>query len=255
MLDIIATGEQNIYLTGDTHFNHGNIIKYCHRPFLGPLDRAELERIGGRWHDGSWKDSTASEWRITPEGIQIMNQTLIANINKTVPENATLIHVGDFGLWPKSASGILKYKQDCRQLRDQIKCRTIHMIWGNHDRPDVIKDLFNWSGHIAKIKVNDNLQIIVSHYCQMVWDFSHRGSFHCYGHSHGDIEAGMDRLMPGRRSMDVGVDNAVKVLGDYRPFAITEIVDRLHSRSGFTVNPNIPTDYKGGDEEAELTKN
>jgi calcineurin-like phosphoesterase family protein len=260
MIETIAVGDNNIFITADTHFDHGNIIKYCNRPFLGPLDRAELDKLGGRWHDGNWKGEESSDWDITQTGIRIMNETLIHNINKTVPENATLIHAGDFCLWPKKPSMLSHYLNRCRDLREQIKCNNMILLWGNHDTNHSIANLFRrnghrlfqWTGQKCKIKVTDDLQIVVGHYCEAVWDCSHRGSLHCYGHSHSEIEEGLDRIMPGRRSMDIGVDNANKILGEYRPFSITEIVDRLASRPGFSINPSTPTSYKGKSEEESI---
>ena len=54
-----------VFFTSDTHFNHFNICKYCHRPFTS---RSE------------------------------MNEALIDNWNSKVPENGIVIHCGDFML-------------------------------------------------------------------------------------------------------------------------------------------------------------
>lgn len=53
----------NIFFTGDTHFKHGNIIKYCNRPF------SSLEE-----HD----------------------ETLIQNWNNVVKKEDIVYHLGDF---------------------------------------------------------------------------------------------------------------------------------------------------------------
>jgi len=54
-----------VYVIADTHFNHGNIIKYCNRPF---------------------KDANE------------MDETLIANWNSVVGKDDTVYHLGDFAL-------------------------------------------------------------------------------------------------------------------------------------------------------------
>lgn len=245
MLPTIATGIDNIFITGDTHFDHGNIIKFCHRPFLSQRDKKALEEMGGKWHSGSWKGGKSDQHKIDQDSISMMNQALIDNINKTVPKDGILIHLGDFALWPKSSDKNLSYTQRCSALRSMINCEKMYMLWGNHDRPDLLKYLFTWDGYTAKVQVNDDLQVVLFHYCQAVWDCSHRGAIHCYGHSHSDIEGGMETIMPGRRSMDVGVDNAAKILGEYRPFSLKEIVDRLGNKPGNSINPDIPTSHNG----------
>jgi calcineurin-like phosphoesterase family protein len=253
MIPTVAHGDHDIFITADTHFHHGNIIKYCHRPFLSPEDRAELDRRGGTWHTGSWKGDKASAWRISKESVEIMNRALIDNINKTVPENALLIHAGDFRLWPKHDGQVEAYLQSIRDLLAQIRCKNIGLVWGNHDTVPEAAKLFKWAHQRVKVEVHDDLQVVIDHYANLVWDRSHRSAVHVYGHSHADIEKYADELMPGRRSMDIGVDNAARIIGEYRPFHIREIIQRLACRPGFSLNPSIPTSYKGADEEKDPT--
>ena len=69
-----------------------------------------------------------------------------------------------------------------------------------------------------------------------VWPGSHHGAWHLYGHSHATAEPWLDAHMPGRRAFDVGVDNAARLLGAYRPWAFEEIEDRMRDRSGFAMD-------------------
>lgn len=246
MLPVIGTDAEDIYLTADTHFGHANIIKYCHRPFLSLQDQAELVKQGGRWHDGSWKGPKENKYKISPQGVEIQDNTLIDLINATVPASGHLIHMGDFCLAPKDETGWPAYAKRVKAYRDRINCKKISIIWGNHDAPAAITDLFEWSGHKGKIELHKlGIIIVCDHTMGAVWDESHRAALHVYGHTHAEIEDMADKVMPGRRSMDVGVDNAARVLGQYRPFRLQEVTTRLKDRPGFSFNPNIPTNYKG----------
>ena len=57
--------------------------------------------------------------------------------------------------------------------------------------------------------------IVLCHYALRVWDRAHYGSWHLYGHSHGQLPSlGL--------SLDVGVD-----CHGYRPLNLVEVGDRM----------------------------
>ncbi len=60
------------------------------------------------------------------------------------------------------------------------------------------------------------------HYALYQWNKSHYGSLHCFGHSHGSL------IHPRSKTLDVGVDNAAKILGEYRPFSWQEFLDIMN---------------------------
>lgn len=220
-----------IWFTSDTHFGHGNIVKYCHRPFLSERDKEELSKTGA-WHNGNWKGEGSSPWRITDEGIAMMDDTLIANINERVMPNDVLYHLGDFAM-----PGKQNLYARCRAYRDRIKCRNVHIVWGNHDDYR-IRDLFSSASDMKTVKTDD-ARIVLCHYALAVWDGSHRGVMHLYGHSHSEAEPWMDRTMVGRRSMDIGVDNVAKLTGGYRPMSLEEVVGVLGGRPGFAFDHHV----------------
>lgn len=203
------------FFTSDTHFGHGNIIKYCDRPFMTDFDKAGL--------------LTSSKWRMTREAVRMMDTTLINNINSFVGENDTLWHLGDWAFAPKD-----QYYETCRYYRDQIKCRNVNLLWGNHDRRE-IQDLFSNTYDHHEVFVNGQM-IVLCHYAHAIFNKSHRGSWHLYGHSHGNAEDWMDKHMPSRKSMDVGVDNAAFLFGQYRPFSFYEIKSIMDGRKGFSLD-------------------
>jgi calcineurin-like phosphoesterase family protein len=222
-----------VFFTSDTHFGHGNIIKYSKRPFLGPRDKEEFEKIGA-WHNGDWKGPGSSKWRMSEEAIQLMDDELLRQINAIVGENDTLYHLGDFAMPGKG-----DYYRKCRNYRDRITCRNIVLLWGNHD-DRCIKDLFSYTYDLKMFTTpNIPVKVIMTHYAMAVWDGSHRGNIQLYGHSHSEAEPWLERTMVGRRSMDVGVDNAAKLLGAYRPFTEDEISKRLLARPGFAFDHHV----------------
>lgn len=218
------------------YFGHSNIIKYCKRPFLCQYDKDALAREGS-WTNGDWRKDNESKHRISLESVQIMDDTLIANINKVVGENDVLYHLGDF------CFGVKKdlYRK-AKEYRDRIKCRNIHLIWGNHDAW-AIRDLFSSTNDCFDALVNDQL-IVLHHYAKAIWDRSHHGAWHLYGHSHAGAEQWLDANMPGRRSFDAGVDNAVKLIGEYRPFSFDEVKSIMSKRNGFSMDHHVQRENK-----------
>ena len=79
LFDYIKTivAKKSIYLIGDTHFDHANIIRYCHRPF---------------------------------RNAQEMNKTMVRNWNDTVKDRDTVYFLGDwaFGRGAKPAKHWVK---------------------------------------------------------------------------------------------------------------------------------------------------
>ena len=164
-----------VWFTADTHFGHANVIRYCERPF---------------------------------SSLQEMDDTLIRNWNQVVHPEDTVYHLGDFTL-----AGTEEAHHYFSQLNG-----TISIIPGGHDK----RWLHKWEYvpglgqsvailpplHTIRLSISGLEQpqlIVLCHYSMRVWDRSHYGSWHLYGHSHGN-------LPPLKNSLDVGVD-----CWDYRP--------------------------------------
>lgn len=208
-----------IWVTSDTHFSHSNISGF---------------------NESKWK-SGYRDFENTHE----MNKILISGINNNVKEDDILYHLGDF-----SFGG----KDKIWEFRKRLNVKTIHLIYGNHDNhikdnkvlPNVIGEegntlLFNREelnhDHIREVKAqelftscNDVLTVkhgkhtfFLSHYSHRCWLGSHKGIIHLWGHSHNSLP------MWGK-SMDVGIDVAKAMLGEYRPFSIEEIISIMDKR-------------------------
>lgn len=180
----------NYWFTGDTHFGHHNIMKYCNRPF---------------------------------DNVTEMNKKLIENVNQYVKPNDCLIHLGD---WSFNKSGYTP-----SVFRNQINVKNIIFIIGNHDpknKRGVPKNEFTsifTECHFMLERKIFNQSIVFLHYAMLVWNKSHYGSWHLYGHSHGSL-----RDNPNSLSFDVGVDSIAKYLNkktllpeNYRPISFDEI--------------------------------
>jgi len=196
----------DIWFTGDTHFDHGNIIPYCKRPWIRDGD---LEN--GEFWDLDAKDERTNE----------MNEALIENWNDLVRPGDMVYHVGDFAF--------SRSHKRVEELIDRLNGQ-ICLILGNHDKGPVKKARgFGWIDKLRRIKVGDQ-NIILCHYAMRVWKMSHRGSWHLYGHSHGTLPDD-----PGLLSMDVGVD-----CWDYKPIPF-EMVREAMSKKQF-----VPVDHHTG---------
>jgi calcineurin-like phosphoesterase family protein len=150
-------------VTSDTHAFHYNIIKYSNRPF---------------------------------DNVTEMNAVMAMNINKLLVPGDTLYHLGDW------AFGNLQCSIDFRSMINPgIK---IILIIGNHDErharyPQWVK-LFNKVYDLYETKLNGK-RTTLCHYAMRVWNKSHHGAWHLYGHSHGSLADDQHSL-----SFDVGVD-------------------------------------------------
>ena len=162
----------NIWFTADTHFGHTNILKFDPRPF---------------------------------DSIEEHDEALIENWNSVVKAGDTVWHLGDFNF--RSVKTTEWYR---RQLNGNI-----NLLRGNHDDKDAwknlsSKNLFASTNEAAYIRW-DHQKIYMLHYGCRVWRASHHGTWHLYGHSHGDLPS-------MGKSMDVGV-----MCHNYRPVSFDEI--------------------------------
>ena len=235
-----------IWFTSDTHFGHGNIIKYCNRPFLAEADKAALEENGGQWHDGDWKGEFASDWRISWDAVSMMNREIIDNINANVGEDDILWHLGDFCFAPRRVG---EYRKAVQTYRDRINCKNINIVWGNHDRRHEMHGIFDKEHDLVCVELpGQRARAVLCHYAMAVWDGSHRGNWNLYGHSHCTIEAWMAEHMPDCKSMDVGVDNAYRIFGEFRPFGLEEIRTFM-DKPGHVIDQHVPRNSKAPKEE------
>jgi calcineurin-like phosphoesterase family protein len=183
-----------VWFTADLHLGHGNIIKYCLRPFLTPEEKERAQR------------DSRSRWKVSDETIRRHDDALLEAINAAVGEQDTLWILGDF-CWGRL--------ETARSYRERIRCQHVHLVWGNHDHRS-IRPAFQEVLEQGMIDV-EGQAIWLNHYPMRSWDRNFHGSWQLYGHVHGRLAA-EDAAHPETLTKDVGVDAC-----DYRPWSFEEL--------------------------------
>jgi len=139
-----------------------------------------------------------------------MNQTLVNNINKKVKSDDILYILGDFCF-----GNIDKVKY----WRDQLDCKTIHFIQGNHDscQDTQYRQVFQSVNKILTINV-DGQKVIMCHYPLLCWDSRFYGSWHLFGHCHGNMNNFINEHLYDQKMIDVGID-----CGNYFPYSFDDL--------------------------------
>lgn len=160
---------KNIWFTSDTHFSHKRILEFCPNTRMG--------------------SSVADH-----------DEILIENWNQQVKTQDTVYLLGD-----------------CFFLRDP--CLVIHilqrlnghkhLVYGNHDKVirknASVQAQFESIQEYAELRMGNNLDVILFHYPLLEWNKMHYGSYHLFGHVHGNMDYHPE-VLP-YRMMDVGIDS------------------------------------------------
>lgn len=152
-----------------------------------------------------------------------MNEEMIARWNSEVGVNDEVYHVGDISLCNSKLTNEILYALHGK----------IYLINGNHDktaRDNKVKGRFGWIKDYHELTI-DGVKIILCHYAFRVWNKSHHGSWHLYGHSHGTLPDD-----PCARSMDVGVDP-----NNFTPLSYDDIKVKMMAKKF------IPVDHHNGE--------
>jgi len=170
----------NVFFSSDHHFSHRNIIKYSKRLIFCNDEEKEIILNGS--------EDDKKNLKISDESVKRMDEGLIERWNSVVKPNDTIYHLGDF----------------CFNNFDNIFPRLngkIIFIEGNHDKLSEEQKAKFAGYHKILETVIFHQRITMCHYCMKVWNKSHAGSWHLWGHSHGSLPDD-----PNSLSIDVGVD-------------------------------------------------
>lgn len=173
---------KRLFVTSDLHFYHANIIKF-------------QKNRSDRW---SYVDD--------------MNAGLIQLWNKKVGPEDSVVIVGDFSFGTP---------EQTKNIFDQLNGKK-YLVFGNHDSREKLQHcVFEAVSDVMEFKYNGK-SFFCSHYAHKVWNKSHYGTYHLYGHSHGSLPDD-----PTALSMDVGIDNHPNM----EPFSFDEIVAKMKTKT------------------------
>ncbi len=170
--------------SSDWHLNHKNILTYCNRQF---------------------------------DSIKDMEETFFNNFENIFKCGDVFYFLGDFAFANK--------RQVCTYLDRlyDIGVRDLIFVCGNHDKPNsrVIADhkVVGWFGDRKLISIP--YRMVLDHYPMYSWYNSHRGSYMLHGHCHGNL---LTKTNPIKHSVDVGIDSAYRLFGEYRPFTEGDVL-------------------------------
>lgn len=199
-----VTGFDNIWFTSDEHYFHKNIIRFCARPY---------------------------------EDEFIMNKALIDEHNKVVGDKDIVFHLGDFTFKSQElAFDIIK------QLNGQhVFIRGNHDYWTQTNENRLFEDIVRLVGPNRVLDILDYKEIFVGknhlclfHFPMLTWHKGSSGSIHLHGHCHGNVD--QKNIDDNVKRIDVGVDSAFKVFGEYRPFHIDEVLELVKDRARNTID-------------------
>lgn len=134
-----------------------------------------------------------------------MNEAIIANWNSVVKDGDLVYHLGDFCFGREDYS-FDSYLNRLKGLIVFVKGNHDRLAWANRRKFYAAHDSY----HQTVINGKD---ITLCHYAMRVWDKSHHGAWHLYGHSHGSLPDD-----PNSLSFDCGVD-----CHNYRPINFDEV--------------------------------
>ena len=172
---------QKLWFTSDTHYNHANICSATTQ----------------------WTDPVTCREFST---LEHMNARLVGNINECVGQDDILFHLGDW-----SFGGF----EQIQKFRDQIVCKNIHIITGNHDHHiennrENCQSLFSSVNKYVELSVKWNVgtpnqneaKFVLMHFPIASWNNLAKSNIHLHGHVHfeSDVRVGVGKMM------DVGVD-------------------------------------------------
>lgn len=180
----------NIWITADIHYNHRNIVRGI----------------------SEWKDRSPCRDFFN---LEEYNNTLVENINNSVHPKDTLYMLGDI---------VFGGAEFLPVFLKQIRCKNLYLVYGNHDI--VLRKRHEYHGYFKGIedimmprKGLGGYRMVLCHYPIHSWYQQKRGSLHCYGHTHRELNYHPNAMCVSLECND-----------QFRPFNLDEIIDTINKR-------------------------
>jgi calcineurin-like phosphoesterase family protein len=141
--------------------------------------------------------------------IEEHDETIIENWNMRVSRGDWVYHLGDFA-----------FSNSPEQYLERLNGHKV-LITGNHDKNPRLRHGWDEIHPFLERTFMDGFcdrYIVMCHYAMRVWNKSHYGSWHLFGHSHGTCP-------PWSRSFDVGVD-----CHNFTPLSLSEVSEIMKNR-------------------------
>lgn len=155
--------------------------------------------------------------------IEEHDSTIINNINSVLQPEDNLYILGDFSFAkPHKTEAYLQ-----RIMGNKF------FVKGNHDTREhvaLFKQYGTYLHELAEITV-ENQRITLCHYSMNVWNKSHRGAWHLYGHSHHSLPDN-----PSSLSFDVGINGSGY---DYKPLSFEQIAKIMRKKQFVAIDHHI----------------
>lgn len=157
------------YFSSDFHLGHRNIIRFDNRPY---------------------------------ENVEEMDNAIMKSCMTTLKPDDNFYYLGDWSLGNR-----LHGETHLATLKSSGA--NLFFIKGNHDKRETIKLYEKYGEYLGEQKkiMIDGQEIVLNHYCMLIWDKSHHGSWHLYGHSHHGLPVWTDS-----KKLDVGWNGYYKLL-------------------------------------------
>jgi calcineurin-like phosphoesterase family protein len=141
--------------------------------------------------------------------VDYMDEKLIENWNNTVTPQDVVVHLGDFTLEPKVIA---------RQYRERLHGNII-FIKGNHDHWITKEKRYEYH---KKVGVN---HVYGTHFPLRTWPKSFANGVNLHGHCHAQLAPHWFN------QLDCGVDNAFRLVGEYRPLSYGEVMSAIDEQN------------------------